>query len=207
MIDSDFGPEGMLLGFVERFGHIQYGQLISGPRPIWLREHLNYSSCEIDRACPVSPRAPLVPDHCHVHGWIRGVVCVAHNVRLGQIDAVRAIDGVVADFSRTPYGAHLDNCPGCSGSAVVTRLEDYAPPTERPLRLVRHPRTYMVHQARTDVRTWCGISADAMEPVDRVIRNMRTCASCGDAWTRGYPLRPRPVPSLLSIYAAQQRLF
>lgn len=63
--------------------------------------------------CDVTGHGNLVFDHCHDHGWLRGLICGTHNVRLGQIDAVRRIPGVRLDLSATPYAALLAACPDC----------------------------------------------------------------------------------------------
>jgi len=45
---------------------------------------------------------------------VRAVVCAGHNLRLGQIDAVRHIPGASLDLGSTAvYGLIVDACPGC----------------------------------------------------------------------------------------------
>ena len=70
----------------------------------------------------------LVFDHCHVHGFVRGLLCTGHNARLGQIEAVAAISGVTVDLGTTPYAKMLARCPGCSGSPVIEARGAFAPP-------------------------------------------------------------------------------
>jgi len=80
--------------------------------PAWRIATWNMSLCAID-GCEVTGEGKLVFDHCHDHGWLRGIICCTHNYRLGQIDAVRRIPGARLDFSATPYAALLAACPGC----------------------------------------------------------------------------------------------
>lgn len=70
----------------------------------------------------------LVFDHCHVHGFVRGLLCTGHNARLCQIEAVAAISGVTVDLGTTPYAKMLARCPGCSGSPVIEARSAFAPP-------------------------------------------------------------------------------
>jgi hypothetical protein len=78
----------------------------------WRVSCANASLCAID-GCEVTGHGKLVFDHCHDHGWLRGMICSLHNMRLGQIDAVRRIPGVQVDLSGTPYVALLAACPDC----------------------------------------------------------------------------------------------
>lgn len=76
------------------------------------------SLCAVE-GCEVTGHGNLVFDHCHDHGWLRGTVCGSHNMRLGQIDAVRRIPGVQLDLSATPYAALLAVCPDCVSFRMV----------------------------------------------------------------------------------------
>jgi len=73
----------------------------------------------------------LVFDHCHVHGFVRGLLCTGHNARLCQIEAVAAISGVTVDLGTTPYAKMLARCPGCSGSPVIEARGAFAPRADR----------------------------------------------------------------------------
>jgi Recombination endonuclease VII len=82
-------------------------------RPVEWRVHwANTSLCAV-ASCEVTGYGHLVLDHCHDHGWVRGLICASHNIRLGQIDAVLKIPGVRLDLSATPYAALLSACPDC----------------------------------------------------------------------------------------------
>jgi hypothetical protein len=185
--------EAVLRGFVATCGHIQYRDVTSERHVRWRERHLSRCICEIP-GCAAGPGAPLVFDHCHEHGWVRGVVCCGHNYRLGQVDAVLAIDGAVVDLAATAYARHLANCPGCSGTLAQTattpapwEYEPWVPkPAGRPIdpaAKVRHPEKRTVHVRLTEKRTWCGRSADGMIPVSKH-RADAMCASCTKSATR-----------------------
>lgn len=54
---------------------------------------------------------PLMFDHCHVHGWVRGLACHDCNVLLGAADAGRLAAG---DSTWAPAVlAFRLNCPDC----------------------------------------------------------------------------------------------
>lgn len=63
----------------------------------------------------------MVFDHCHWHGWIRGMICPQHNMRLGQLEAVMRFKGVTVDLGKSAYASYLELCPGCSGAEVIAR--------------------------------------------------------------------------------------
>jgi len=82
-------------------------------RPLeWRIAWANAGLCAVD-GCEATGHGNLIFDHCHDHGWLRGLICRAHNVRLGQIDAVRHIPGVFLDLGSTPYAAIVSACAGC----------------------------------------------------------------------------------------------
>lgn len=73
-------------------------------------------------AAPVPP-GPLVFDHCHAHGWVRGLVCVPCNNRVGSADAGRLEPRWYTGAERAALRAHQARCPGClpagaAGAAV-----------------------------------------------------------------------------------------
>lgn len=58
---------------------------------------------------------PLVFDHCHAHGWVRGLTCHDCNVMLGAADAGRL---TAADSEWAPAVlAFRLNCPDCRAAA------------------------------------------------------------------------------------------
>jgi hypothetical protein len=61
---------------------------------------------------------PLVFDHCHVHGWVRGLVCPDCNGILGAADAGRLADD--APWAQM-IAVYRDNCPDCRESGGTER--------------------------------------------------------------------------------------
>ena len=53
----------------------------------------------------------LVFDHCHAHGWVRGLVYVPCNNRLTRIEAGLGPD--LPEWQRPALAAHLMKCPEC----------------------------------------------------------------------------------------------
>lgn len=107
----------LLLGFIHHFGHIQY-------RDIRTRDALwafvaEMSACEID---PVSDQEQrMVFDHCHRHGWVRGMLCRQHNLQLGHLEAAMKIEGVAVDLGSSVYAHYLALCPECAGADVIQK--------------------------------------------------------------------------------------
>ena len=90
-------------GFVVRHGLVQY-------RPSQLRKYSRDGLCEV---CDRAPRGKpiLLFDHCHAHGWIRGLVCNWCNDEIGFYEngrepslGYRYLDRILK---------FLRNCPGC----------------------------------------------------------------------------------------------
>jgi hypothetical protein len=173
----------VLPGFVERYGPILYADIA----PYWLERIgvLRTSVCEIPHCTTGSTE--LFADHCHRHGWVRGLVCPSHNTRLGQVDAVRELDGLIADFSCTVYGAHLANCWPCGGygepaddlvaESLAALRRPWKMPEPLPGELVRRPDSLTAHMAISPTRTWCGLNADAMIPAPGW---RKRCIRCDD---------------------------
>lgn len=111
-----------MVRFIDEHGLVQY------------RPAMHYSrigSCEISgcsalrvsfadhqgrsaRSWKVSDResSPLNLDHCHVHGWIRGLVCASCNSVIRHLDN----RGYLLRYRvtlREAYRAHLNQCPDC----------------------------------------------------------------------------------------------
>ena len=86
--------------FIRSFGLVQYTKN--------LHNRYEITGCELaSKSCAGIP----VLDHCHQHGWIRGIICHYHNVQLGHYDA-----GPM--FGRTRFGysdikTYHNNCPDC----------------------------------------------------------------------------------------------
>ena len=55
----------------------------------------------------------LVFDHCHEHGFVRGLVCTSCNVKLGQIDAVRRLEDSTIELG-DPWASIVHTCPPCA---------------------------------------------------------------------------------------------
>lgn len=108
-------PPVLLRRIADPASPIRYSEIVRRGMA-WRASTWDLSLCAID-GCEVTGNGRLVFDHCHDHGWLRGVVCFPHNSRLGQIDAVRRIPGVRLDLSATPYAALLAACPGCADLA------------------------------------------------------------------------------------------
>lgn len=105
--------------FVALVGPMQYKQIMNKPQS-WRYSYADTALCEIKDCANTGEYGDVfVFDHCHAHGWIRGLVCTSHNVRLGHIDSVRKIPGVQLSLAGTSYRTYLNNCPECATSTVV----------------------------------------------------------------------------------------
>ena len=87
----------MAVKFIVTYGYIRYG---SNSRPGLPRT----GSCEL-----CNTAQPLVFDHCHAHGWIRGRTCQPCNLMLPFAEAGDVVTALQA--------GHLANCPDCPGVA------------------------------------------------------------------------------------------
>jgi hypothetical protein len=77
-----------------------------------------YEQWIMQSALPDLPR-PLVFDHCHLHGWVRGLVCPECNNRIASLET-RHEGG--SDITAAVLFGYLENCPGC-GPAARPRIE------------------------------------------------------------------------------------
>lgn len=92
--------------FQEAVGLVRYAPNLS---TAWRSAH-DLSVCEMNDC---GKGEPLCVDHCHVHGWVRGVLCVSHNVRLGHLESASSTPGIKVDLSGTEFGTYRLNCPEC----------------------------------------------------------------------------------------------
>lgn len=104
--------------------------------------------CQICGTVTVQP----IIDHCHVHGWTRGVLCVLCNSVMARVDA---------DLS-TAHARELfyrDNCPDC-------RRDGFAGVTRRLRHGARHPADAKPPKA-VKPRAWLA-APDAVKQLDAV---------------------------------------
>jgi hypothetical protein len=103
-------------------------------------------------ACVLCGRVTDYPviDHCHAHGYTRGVVCTPCNARLGHVDAA-------PDTATKEEAFHRDNCPNCrriSGGLVVTPAPKTQPMPPRRVPTPRKPRGKHLATRGTYVPSW-----------------------------------------------------
>lgn len=107
--------------FIEQHGLVQYRPRLNYPRD---------GSCEITGCSTlrvgfsgkkgnisgwtVSQRedSPLYFDHCHAHGWIRGLVCASCNSVMRHLDKYGYLKRYRVDL-REVYRKHVNQCPDC----------------------------------------------------------------------------------------------
>ena len=182
-------------GFVAEFGHIPYLQVAAKP-PRWRIAYLARASCELD-GCISSP-GRLVFDHCHAHGHVRGVLCNWHNIQIGRIEMVMALEGVTVDLGTTAYARHLARCADCAGGTRLSPRGPFGPKIEMMIPWVRqalqtrklatsafpvaHPRIRTAHlTTAASRRTACGRAADVMKPCGD---DVPVCQRCAEATSR-----------------------
>jgi hypothetical protein len=98
--------------FTEKFGTVSYTTLKAKP-PHWRHGYAATANCELGCGGEGEYGTAVVFDHCHRHGWVRGLVCNMCNSRIGQIEAVMAIPGVRVDLGTSPWATFLAGCPDC----------------------------------------------------------------------------------------------
>lgn len=191
---SRSGPEEL---FAARFGHVRYTDAMRKPADLRIR-YARTAACEFP-GCGLTGKYAeiLVFDHCHAHGFVRGLLCTTHIARLGQIEAVAAIEGVTVDLGTTAYAKLVARCPGCSGSPVIEARGAFAPPLpewlarqrareERAAAIasagapVARPGAAAAHVPLDGGRTACGRVTDAMVPADGQL----LCQKCSRATGR-----------------------
>jgi hypothetical protein len=170
--------------FIERFGHVRYIDVLRKP-PAWRVAYAKTAACEMGGCGREGAYAEvLIFDHCHRHGWVRGMLCNGHNVHLGRIEAVAALDGVIVNLGSSVLGEFVARCPDCAGAGAVAARGPFAPAD--PPWLARHraaekrrealmsvgapvarPGSATAHLPLGDgLRTVCGKVADAMVAAD-----------------------------------------
>lgn len=89
-------------GFIRDIGYVQIATLRTGRLRNW-RAAYRVKPCEFPDCATDGPR---IFDHCHLHGWVRGLFCGPHNIQLGVLDKfLPGLDGVqVTIATSSPYG-------------------------------------------------------------------------------------------------------
>lgn len=92
--------------FIVTHGYIKYGshRKWNPARGAWETVMSRDGVCEL---CNVEQ--PLIFDHCHAHGWIRGRTCQPCNLMLPAAECGDVVTALQA--------GHLANCPECPGIA------------------------------------------------------------------------------------------
>ncbi len=97
--------------FARDWGQMRYTRLMQSSRTHVRLAYLAGATCEIDGCTSIPEAVMLVFDHCHRHGWVRAVLCNAHNVRIAHLEAAWLEYGL--DFTSTPYWPVLMACADC----------------------------------------------------------------------------------------------
>lgn len=78
-------------------------------------------SCGCGKANCTLGRGKFNYDHCHKHGYVRGVICAGCNQKMKQLDWIMKSERPVEHMLRyrwwaplSSYLAHWDNCPECN---------------------------------------------------------------------------------------------
>lgn len=90
-------------GFVVRSGFVQYS-------PYRLRKYSRDGLCEICGR-PPSGKPILLFDHCHRHGWVRGLICNWCNIQAGYVENDQSRRALSYFLQRFPE--YRRNCPDC----------------------------------------------------------------------------------------------
>lgn len=153
-----------LPGFVALYGHVEYRRVMAKKQE--RLDLLGRSTCEVDRR---HGKSDLVFDHCHEHGWVRGIVCQSCNVKLGQLDAARKLDGIAFVPGNTGFGRIIANCPGGIENidawipSAGPFAQEPSPPRFANPNIIEATfvlgRSNLVHALLGD-RTACGLKAD-----------------------------------------------
>lgn len=95
-------------GFVARHGLVQY-------KPYRLRKYSRQGLCEICGSAPLG-KPMLLFDHCHEHGWIRGLICNCCNDQVAFIENGWKRRIRLEVTSR--YPEYRRNCPDCRAGDI-----------------------------------------------------------------------------------------
>jgi Recombination endonuclease VII len=84
---------------------------------------LTGAACEACRAVTLDP----VTDHCHAHGWVRGILCRQCNTRMALIDRRRVAPQAAPEVVAALIGI-AGRCPDCPALTLgdLTTLHDRA---------------------------------------------------------------------------------
>jgi len=197
--------------FIERHGHIKYpvhGYLTSGPCEIprceeyrarldaigeqWTRDLNERFGTHYQNA---SKTPTYYLDHCHIHGWVRGVICGTCNVLMGWYDR----DGKITVYDERPqyaviapgYLKYLDlryesyavkeaafkeyvkNCPECAG------LPAPKPGKKNHLMYQKPKECPQCHGEKIEPRPVCLFFNREIRPCDT--ENVKPpCSQCGN---------------------------
>jgi len=97
-------PAGTV-GFIGRHGLVRY-------KPTLGRKYPRDGLCEVCNRPPTRAKPILLFDHCHLHGWVRGLVCSMCNDGLGFLENGRELKNVYATLA-TRLAKFRLNCPDC----------------------------------------------------------------------------------------------
>lgn len=102
------------VSFIERHGYVKYHHNLR-------REYPCAGPCEISASCYTDR---FVFDHCHIHNWVRGIICAGCNVLMGSM-----IDRHVHEASLNKRYlkllTHFNRCPECEPWEPWITLEEY----------------------------------------------------------------------------------
>lgn len=93
-------------GFVIRHGFVKY-------KPYQLRKYARDGLCEICGG-PPGGKPMLLFDHCHAHGWVRGLICNYCNDHVGFIE--NGWNRYLRDIVLERFPEYRNNCPDCCDS-------------------------------------------------------------------------------------------
>lgn len=108
-----------------------------------------HAAIPADASCQVcgNQEGNLITEHCHEHGWVRGITCRRCNRKMAQIDRrimprTEILDALLA---------HAARCPGCLPLGAAELALTGSLQSGRPVKYVKDepPRTTVVLIPRT----------------------------------------------------------